>query len=155
MKYITIFLFLLMSSDLQASSDVHNAKDKVESIMHSLAKSDNYDELRAFMNSNELADKKVGSIARLIKGYGGIRKIKCFVNHKSKSLFGVICHITYENHKSGNSWSFFLFKGNKGLVGTNLEISKMLGKSTDCLTAISAKIGFLEGLNFEKNDCSN
>jgi hypothetical protein len=101
-----------------------------------------------------LHDKSQISRARnIIEKHGDLKSAECIENHTSNTFFSVVCHVTYEKHHSGNTWTFFVFKDFDKYVGTKLELSDMIGKANQCASIDSFAKGPTGDIKYQIRSC--
>ena len=111
-----ILLLLFFQSSFVLSSEANTVKGIVDGFFSS----NNFIE-----NVNELyqTEGTVEKIKSQVNKYGSIKSNKCFINHNSKLLIGVVCHVVQNQIKNGAVWEFLLFKDNSIWVGTTISLS--------------------------------
>jgi hypothetical protein len=87
-----------------------------------------------------------------IQKYGSVESNECFINHDSKLLIGVVCHVVQNKIKNGAVWEFILFKDNSNWVGTTISISDPINTKL-CIKNINANIGLRSGMKYETYKC--
>jgi hypothetical protein len=146
------FLLFAASSFSAFSSDdvLKDVNSKVEHVLQSAKKSSNYSVLTSFMVNDAYKER----LKYLTNNFGYIDSYSCFNTHSSELFFSLVCHVTYQNHKSGNSWMFYIFKDSDKFVGTRLELSDMLAGKNECIAFKKPKTGVTQDFRFKVVDCS-
>lgn len=149
MRSIIILILLSFMINSWASTESGGVRGAVEGIISNTA-TGTMAKLKAFMAEGH---DNVDIVQEFIVKHGKIKDVECLVNHESAVFFGIVCHVTYEDHNSGNSWTFYIFKDGDKYVGTRLELSNMLGRKDQCLKNVTISTGITKGLEFEKTEC--
>lgn len=150
-KYFLIFALCLFSFELYANQASGHVKNNIESILKKIKTTGRLIPLDNLMLKNDYQEK----LREILSNNGNIVGFNCLMNHESQVFFGIVCHVTYERHRSGNSWTFFIFKDGSKYVGTRLNFSQMLAKRDQCLKNIHLATGLTKNLVFDIGKCSD
>ena len=148
-----VFGFLIFLTFEVQSSSGESALNTINSLMEGI-KSGNQDKISRvtheyFKFSNVIND--------LVSENAGVDAYFCDYSHVSKRFYGVVCHVTYNQHRSGNIWLFYVLSEESGgkinNVVTNMHFSDYLSGRQDCVYIKKFKDGLSGDVVLDNVSC--
>lgn len=146
---LAVCLLIVMLFNIQAKASTSQALNIVQDIMEAIKTTGSIKPLEEFMVNGVFRK----DIATAFAKNGELKSFKCLYNHESKVFFGIVCHVIYTKHNSGNSWTLMVFKDGNEFVGTQLILSPMFAESDQCVSNLKLETGVGKDFSFDVVKC--